>query len=126
MALKLYLDSGFTDEISQGANTNPDTCSGNGTTGFTSKRQLWLYNDDNEKIYQDISIITINDTSDIDISYSITEDGVYTDNLSLSNITECGGSNDYDTFWRKVVVSSGNIQQNLITIKHRVNAKEVN
>jgi hypothetical protein len=125
MALKLYLDSGFTDEISQGANTNPDTCSGNGTTGFTSKRQLWLYNDDVEKTYRNIIITAINDTSDIDITYSTTEDGLYTDSLNLADISECGGINDNNMFWRNVVVSSGSVQQNLMTIKHRVVAMEV-
>lgn len=124
IALKLYLDSSFTDEVSQETNINPDICHGSGTTGFVSKRQLWIKNDDIVKYYEDIIITAVNDTSDISVTYSSTENGTYTDNLSLDDIGTYGEEDDSTTFWRKATISKGVSQQNKTDIVYRITATE--
>jgi hypothetical protein len=124
IALKLYLDSGFTQEVTQGTEVTPDIAHGSGTVGFTAKRQLWVKNDTALKYYESISVTAVNDTADIAVTYSATENGSYTDSLALSNVGALGGGSDNTTFWRKVVVASSVAQQNKTNIDHRITSTE--
>ena len=103
---------------------SPDICHGSGTSGFTSIKQLWVKNDSAVYYYENVVVTAIDDTADIAVTFSATENGVYTDILTLANIDELGGANDSTSFWRKYIIANGQSQKSNTSINYRITSTE--
>lgn len=124
MALGLYLNSSFTNKVSEGTGLNPDDSAGSGSTGYNENIQLWVYNDSTSKRYEDVNVTSYNDSAAFTYTYSLTETGTYSDDIDLPDIGVLGGGSNSTSFWRKITVASGQSSQNVTNIKHRITATE--
>lgn len=127
MALHFYFDAAKTNMISEGTQVNPDTVTGNGTTGFTSELAIYVGNDSNAKDYEQVSVTAVNDDANVEVKYAPDNAGVpgaYADTLDIGIIAASGQAGDVVKIWRKVTVAAGQASQNRVNIKHRVSAQE--
>ncbi len=125
MALGLYLNSSFTNKVSENTGANPDTSAGSGSTGYDEVVQLWVYNDSTSKRYEDVNVTSYNDNdATFMYTYSLTETGTYSDDIDLPDIGVLGGGSNSTSFWRKITVASGQSSQNVTNIKHKITATE--
>jgi hypothetical protein len=127
MALHFYFDAVKTNMISEGTQANPDTATGNGTTGFSSESAIYVGNDSVAKRYEQVEVTSINDDASVDVKYAPDNagaPGVYADSLNVGEIAASGQAGDVVKIWRKVTVAAGQTSQNRVNIKHRASAQE--
>jgi hypothetical protein len=122
MALKIAKNSGLTDIVSAGDNSNPITTL-HSINGTTQTVQLWLFNDDNTKYYTGISIDPIDSTGSDESTwvYLSTDNVTYQAAGAALNMANIGAQGSADTtgktFYMKVISPSGQTVQNKTDIK---------
>ncbi|MDR7001543.1 hypothetical protein [Neobacillus niacini] len=133
MALKISKNSGLTDVVSTGDNSNPISTQ-HPITGSTVEQKLYLFNNDATKYYQNVNI----DPTDAVSTDESTWVFLAPDNagvagtygaagaaLTMANIGAAGsGDTTGKPFWMKVVSPSGQSVQNKTDIKLTVNYRE--
>lgn len=122
MALKISKNSGLTDIVS---GANPITTQ-HPTTGSSVTVQLWLFNDNAAKRYEEITIdpqdLTNTDESTwVQLSADGVTFGAASASLSMANISD---SNVGKTFYAKVTTPSVADSQNKTDIELKVSWKE--
>jgi len=121
--LHIYFDEEHTNMVSEGTGTNPDSVRISGATGGVDQRKLYLWNDDEEKTYEDVSITAANDDENVNIQYTLDingSPGEWAESINLPN-------GDYRTavpFWRKVVVAQHEDSITRRDISHKFTAIE--
>lgn len=129
MALKISKNSGLTDVVSTGDNTNPISTQ-HPITGSSQVVQLWLFNNDATKYYQNITIDPTDSVSTDESTWvQLSSDGVTylgaSAVLSMANIGASGsGDTTGKTFYAKVTTPSGQPVQNKTDIKLTVSYRE--
>ena len=133
MALKISKNSGLTDVVSTGDNSNPISTQ-HPITGSTVEQKLYLFNNDATKYYQNVNIDPTDavstdestwvflapDSSGVAGTY-----GAAGAALTMANIGAAGsGDTTGKPFWMKVVSPSGQSVQNKTDIKLTVNYRE--
>lgn len=126
MALKISKNSGLSDIVSD---ANPITTT-HPTTGSVQEVEIWLFNDDSTKTYQNITIDPTDATGGDEslwIQLAPNNGGVAGTYLSASaalNVSNITTANVGTPFWMKVTTPSGQTVQNKNDIKLTVNFTE--
>lgn len=129
MTLKISKNSGLTDVVSNGDNTNPITTQ-HPITGGSQVVQLWLFNNDATKYYQNITIDPTDSVSTDESTWiQLSADGVTYNSpsavLSMANIGSSGsGDTTGKTFYAKVTSPSGQSVSNKTDIKLTISYRE--
>lgn len=133
MALKISKNSGLTDVVSTGDNSNPISTQ-HPITGSTVEQKLYLFNNDATKYYQNIAIDPTDAVSTDESTWVFLAPdnagvagtyGAASAALTMANIGAAGsGDTTGKPFWMKVVSPSGQSVQNKTDIKLTVNYRE--
>lgn len=92
-------------------------------TGFINrdfKKKLFIRNTSTLTYFEDVSISATNNNDNIEVKYSLTENGKYYSSLSLPNINYSGQTGDNISFWRKISIIGNISHQNIINISHNI------
>ncbi len=125
--LHIYANSNKTGMFSEGDGSNPDVATGNGTTGFTADRAIYIGNDSTVKRYENVVITAVNDDANVDIKFApdvAGSPGTFSDSLNVGNIAASGQSGDVVKIWRRVIVAPGQDSQNRTNIDYKITAVE--
>lgn len=125
--LHIYANSNKTGMFSEGDGSNPDVATGNGTTGFTADRAIYIGNDSTVKRYENVSITAINDDANVTIKFAPDVNGspgTFSDVLNVGNISASGQAGDVVKIWRRVIVAGNQDSQNRTNIDYRIDAIE--
>lgn len=119
--LHVFFDNARTNQISVGTQANPDAITGSGDTGFVDTKNLFLGNTSAAHYYTGSSLQAVNDDANVDVGYSLTIGGVYTDTLAFAgsqlSLTSL-------SFFRRATVASGLPATHRTDIKHRLLSTE--
>jgi hypothetical protein len=122
--LKIAKNSGLTDIVSTGDNSNPISTQ-HPITGSSQTMQLWLFNNDATKRYENITIdptdvVSTDESSWVQLSADGSTWQTASAALTMANISDTTGH----TFYVKVTSPSGQSVQNKTDIKLTVNYRE--
>lgn len=133
MALRISKNSGLTDVVSTGDNSNPISTQ-HPITGSTVEQKLYLFNNDATKYYQNVNIDPTDAVSTDESTWvqlapdnagSAGTYGAAGAALTMANIGAAGsGDTTGKPFWVKVISPSGQSVQNKTDIKLTVNFRE--
>ena len=121
--LHFYFDSAHTNMISEGTGANPDSSDYNGATGGADQRKLYLWNDQADKTYEDVSITAANDDANVNIQYALDNSGspgAWAESISMPN----GDYRAAVPFWRKVITAVHGDSTTRRDITHKFTATE--